>query len=122
MGGWLVLTACFCVNFVLPLGLGDFFKMTDVKDSRTLHTEDVNSSDGDIVEKGSIVGKHGGGHAESLNDLDDPDAGKSPEERAALDKQLVRKTDRWLIPWLCLLYLLSFLDRTNIGNARLAGM
>lgn len=96
--------------------------MTDVKDSRNLHTEDVNSSDGDIVEKGSIVGKHGGGHAESLNDLEDPDAGKSPEERAALDKQLVRKIDRWLIPWLCLLYLLSFLDRTNIGNARLAGM
>lgn len=32
------------------------------------------------------------------------------------------KVDRWLIPWLCLLYLLSFLDRTNIGNARLAGM
>lgn len=32
------------------------------------------------------------------------------------------KIDRWLIPWLCLLYLLSFLDRTNIGNARLAGM
>ena len=29
---------------------------------------------------------------------------------------------RWLIPWLCLLYLLSFLDRTNIGNARLAGL
>lgn len=32
------------------------------------------------------------------------------------------KVDRWLIPWLCLLYLLSFLDRTNIGNARLAGL
>lgn len=32
------------------------------------------------------------------------------------------KVDRWLIPWLCLLYLLSFLDRTNIGNARLARM
>lgn len=32
------------------------------------------------------------------------------------------KVDLWLIPWLCLLYLLSFLDRTNIGNARLAGM
>jgi MFS family permease len=26
------------------------------------------------------------------------------------------------VPWLSLLYLLSFLDRTNIGNARLAGM
>lgn len=34
----------------------------------------------------------------------------------------MRKVDRWLIPWLCLLYLLSFLDRTNIGNARAAGM
>jgi hypothetical protein len=38
------------------------------------------------------------------------------------DKKLMRKVDLWLIPWLCLLYLLSFLDRTNIGNARLAGM
>ena len=34
----------------------------------------------------------------------------------------MRKVDLWLIPWLCLLYLLSFLDRTNIGNARLAGI
>lgn len=32
------------------------------------------------------------------------------------------KVDLWLIPWLSLLYLLSFLDRTNIGNARLEGM
>lgn len=29
------------------------------------------------------------------------------------------KLDLRLIPWLCLLYLISFLDRTNIGNARL---
>lgn len=36
----------------------------------------------------------------------------------AQDKALVRKIDLWLIPWLSLLYLLSFLDRTNIGNAR----
>jgi len=27
-----------------------------------------------------------------------------------------------LIPWLCLLYLASFLDRTNIGNAKIAGL
>lgn len=27
-----------------------------------------------------------------------------------------------MIPWLCFIYLLSFLDRTNIGNARLAGL
>jgi MFS family permease len=40
----------------------------------------------------------------------------------AQDKALVRKMDLWLIPWLSLLYLLSFLDRTNIGNARVANM
>ncbi|KAF2744385.1 MFS general substrate transporter [Sporormia fimetaria CBS 119925] len=52
------------------------------------------------------------------DDLPDPDIGKSDEERAALDRALLWKIDLWLIPWLSLLYLLSFLDRTNIGNAR----
>ncbi|CAL3968966.1 unnamed protein product [Diplocarpon coronariae] len=33
--------------------------------------------------------------------------------------RLVRKIDRHLIPFLSLIYLLCFLDRTNIGNARL---
>lgn len=37
-------------------------------------------------------------------------------------KTLLRKIDWTLIPFLALLYLLSFLDRTNIGNARLAGL
>lgn len=37
-------------------------------------------------------------------------------------KRLVRKIDWRLLPFLALLYLLSFLDRTNIGNARLAGI
>jgi len=55
-------------------------------------------------------------------DLPDPDVGKSDEEREKLDKALVWKMDWWLIPWLSLLYLLSFLDRTNIGNARVAKM
>ncbi|KAL2825350.1 major facilitator superfamily domain-containing protein [Aspergillus cavernicola] len=40
----------------------------------------------------------------------------------AATKKLVRKIDLVLIPWLAFLYLLSFLDRTNIGNARLAGI
>ncbi|KXT10750.1 hypothetical protein AC579_6847 [Pseudocercospora musae] len=55
-------------------------------------------------------------------DETDPNVGKSEAERRALDKKLMRKVDFWLIPWLCLVYLLCFLDRTNIGNARLAGM
>lgn len=57
-----------------------------------------------------------------LATLPDPDEGKTEEERRAIDKKLMWKVDIWLIPWLSLLYLLSFLDRTNIGNARLAGM
>jgi len=36
--------------------------------------------------------------------------------------RLIRKIDLRLLPFLALLYLLSFLDRTNIGNARLAGL
>ena len=34
------------------------------------------------------------------------------------EQKLVRKIDVRLIPWLWLLYLLSFLDRTSIGNAK----
>ena len=34
------------------------------------------------------------------------------------EKKLMRKVDWWLIPWLSFLYLLSFLDRTSIGNAK----
>uniref|UniRef100_A0A8H7N4Q1 Major facilitator superfamily (MFS) profile domain-containing protein n=1 Tax=Bionectria ochroleuca TaxID=29856 RepID=A0A8H7N4Q1_BIOOC len=60
--------------------------------------------------------------AQLLANLPDPDAGKTDEERKEIDKKLMRKVDLWLIPWLSLLYLLSFLDRTNIGNARLEGM
>jgi hypothetical protein len=35
---------------------------------------------------------------------------------------LVRKLDRYIVPPVMLLYLVSFLDRVNIGNARLYGM
>ncbi|KAK5168130.1 uncharacterized protein LTR77_006698 [Saxophila tyrrhenica] len=38
------------------------------------------------------------------------------------DHALTRKIDLNLLPWLCLLYLASFLDRTNIGNAKVFGL
>ncbi|KAJ7069706.1 major facilitator superfamily domain-containing protein [Mycena amicta] len=38
------------------------------------------------------------------------------------DEALVRKVDFRLIPVLTILYLLSFLDRTNVGNAKLLGL
>ncbi|CCO31097.1 putative transporter C1002,16c [Rhizoctonia solani AG-1 IB] len=40
----------------------------------------------------------------------------------AEDRALMRKVDRHLLPILTLLYLLSFLDRANIGNAKLDGL
>ncbi|KAM0257548.1 hypothetical protein ACHAPA_011673 [Fusarium lateritium] len=41
---------------------------------------------------------------------------------AAETKKIVRKIDWYLLPPLTLLYILSFIDRSNIGNAKVAGM
>ncbi|KAL8817190.1 MAG: hypothetical protein Q9223_003927 [Gallowayella weberi] len=45
-----------------------------------------------------------------------------PEFDHAAEKKLVRKLDLYIVPIIMLLYLFSFLDRVNIGNARLYGM
>ncbi|KAI9926237.1 hypothetical protein ASPWEDRAFT_30629 [Aspergillus wentii DTO 134E9] len=42
----------------------------------------------------------------------------SPEE----EKALVKKIDLTLLPTVWIMYLLSYLDRTNIGNAKISGM
>ncbi|PLB52522.1 MFS general substrate transporter [Aspergillus steynii IBT 23096] len=42
----------------------------------------------------------------------------TPEE----EKALVRKIDLYLLPMIWIMYLLSYLDRTNIGNAKISGM
>lgn len=47
---------------------------------------------------------------------------EGPQYSAAETKKLLRKCDYYLLPFLAVLYLLSFLDRTNIGNAKLAGL
>jgi len=52
------------------------------------------------------------------NDRDREFAGFDAKREATL----LRKMDIRLIPVLALLYLMSFLDRGNIGNARLAGL
>ncbi|KAI1638793.1 major facilitator superfamily domain-containing protein [Biscogniauxia mediterranea] len=38
------------------------------------------------------------------------------------ERKLVRKIDLYLLPTMWLMYLLSYMDRTNIGNAKIAGM
>ncbi|KAJ7623133.1 MFS general substrate transporter [Roridomyces roridus] len=51
-------------------------------------------------------------------DLYNPDVDTSGID----EKKLLRKVDMWLVPWFALLYTLSFLDRTSIGNAKLYGL
>lgn len=40
----------------------------------------------------------------------------------ALDKRITRKLDKHIMPWLFGLWLLAFIDRSNIGNARIDGL
>ena len=50
--------------------------------------------------------------------------GETPLYNAHIDvsgvdeRKLLRKLDLYLVPWLSLLCLLSYLDRTSIGNAK----
>ena len=46
----------------------------------------------------------------------------TPEERAHLEKHLVRKIDLRLLPMIILMYIMNYLDRNNIASARLAGL
>ncbi|PYH99394.1 MFS general substrate transporter [Aspergillus ellipticus CBS 707.79] len=50
------------------------------------------------------------------------DAASSIENVGINEKALLRKLDYRLLPPLTILYLLSFLDRSNVGNAKLEGM
>ncbi|KAG2154195.1 major facilitator superfamily domain-containing protein [Suillus bovinus] len=49
-------------------------------------------------------------------------AGNNPIVISDEEKRLVRKLDRRILPITCLLYLFAYLDRTNLGNARLQGL
>ncbi|CAI6331955.1 unnamed protein product [Periconia digitata] len=61
-------------------------------------------------------------------DVKDMDTTKHMEFATSLswtpdeEQNLVRKIDMYLLPTMWLMYLLSYMDRTNIGNAKIAGM
>lgn len=56
-------------------------------------------------------------------DKHDPEWNGSDMDFSHIDtKKVLRKMDIRLIPNLALLYLLSFLDRGNIGNAKIQGL
>ncbi|KAL2795263.1 major facilitator superfamily domain-containing protein [Aspergillus keveii] len=47
---------------------------------------------------------------------------KTPEELEKLNKAVLRKLDWWFLPCVTMMLLMSYLDRINVSNARLAGM
>ncbi|KAK4948701.1 hypothetical protein LTR10_012705 [Elasticomyces elasticus] len=51
-----------------------------------------------------------------------PSSGDEEAPAHINEKALVRRLDRTLLPALTFLYLLSFLDRSNVGNARVEGL
>ncbi|KAJ5690504.1 hypothetical protein N7462_004896 [Penicillium macrosclerotiorum] len=59
-----------------------------------------------------------GDELEGKSERRGPEPRYTPEE----EREVVRAFDKRLVPFLALLYLLSFLDRSNIGNAKIAGL
>ncbi|KAH7024692.1 major facilitator superfamily domain-containing protein [Microdochium trichocladiopsis] len=54
--------------------------------------------------------------------LHDAPASAIEDDNKALESRVTRKIDMRVVPMLCALYLTAYLDRTNIGNARLLGL
>ncbi|KAL2410902.1 putative transporter [Exophiala dermatitidis] len=63
-------------------------------------------------------------HAEMVDEAALPvaDKGELVQLDAAAEKALVRKIDLHLLPPLFVLYMCAFIDRVNIGNARIQGL
>jgi hypothetical protein len=56
------------------------------------------------------------------SDALDPALCDSEKLDPVLECKVLWRLDILLVPILCILYLLAFLDRSNIGNARIAGL
>ncbi|KAG9096160.1 hypothetical protein FRC07_010977 [Ceratobasidium sp. 392] len=60
---------------------------------------------------------------DELHTIETARSGSSPNEPSPQEvRRLLRKLDRHILPWMAGLFLLSYLDRSNIGNARLDGL
>lgn len=80
---------------------------SDTEKPNTEFVEDISANSEDI----------------SANSEQDDAASFVEEDFSDIDeKKLLRKMDLHLIPILALLYLISFIDRGNVGNARIEGI
>lgn len=80
-------------------------------------TVDIDAKSIKLTEKNNSV-------AIGSNTIDDSQEafGSESKPTSVDERALLRKIDLHLIPWLTLLYLLNFLDRSNIGNARVGAV
>lgn len=81
--------------------------------------ENVRTMTSDGTEKGILDGADSGSIQPEVVDKWNS---MSEYEQKVFEKKLVRKLDLRLIPWVTLLYLFSFLDRSSIGNAKILGV
>ncbi|OQE15234.1 hypothetical protein PENSTE_c029G07134 [Penicillium steckii] len=58
----------------------------------------------------------------SSEKIEHADIDEAPSFSQEEEKALVRKIDMTLLPTMWIMYLLSYMDRTNIGNAKISGM
>ncbi|KAJ8596851.1 MFS general substrate transporter [Rhizopogon salebrosus TDB-379] len=76
----------------------------------------------DVVAPASPIGPEDKQHDEGCLERAGSDANNVPQLTAEQEKKLWRKVDLRLMPILSLMYLVAFLDRANIGNAKLDGL
>ncbi|KAI9646177.1 hypothetical protein NHQ30_005617 [Ciborinia camelliae] len=57
-----------------------------------------------------------------LENLDTTSAGEEIQITKELDRLVTKKFDKHIVPWLFGLWLLAFIDRSNIGNAKIDGL
>lgn len=81
---------------------------TDIEKPTTMGVEHVAETETPV--SGSVSEKHY------------QDAEQVPHFTPGQEKRVLRKMDLRLIPMLSVLYLLAFLDRGNIGNAKIEGL
>lgn len=94
-----------------------FSRDTNVESRSSLYVSDA-------ADENINNGKTDAAHIEKAQGINTPPlAGHGAEfVPHEIEKRLMRKLDLRIIPWAMWMYLMSFMDRVNIGNARIYGL
>lgn len=90
--------------------------------SNNLDSSSISRMTDDFDEHSRLLGNSASNDAVFVEDIEIAEALQKYVPDTDEEKKLLRKIDLRLIPILWLMYILNFVDRTNIGNAKIAGM